>query len=94
MSQHLTPWHESEEQLARSMAAVRQRGRVMMESEAWALALTQLRAVFPDVTEREIDSVGLASVTEPWWLECEAWAIARARARRVERALRAEAAGE
>ena len=93
MSPRLTPWHETEEQLARSMAAVRQRGRVMMESEAWALALTQLRAVFPDVTEREIDSVGLASVTEPWWLECEAWAIARARARRTSSPA-VEASGE
>lgn len=94
MSPRLTPWHDTEEQLQKSMADVRQRGRVMMESEAWALALTLLRKVFPDITEREISGVHLRDVGEPAWLECEAWRIARARARRVEMTLRAEAAGE
>lgn len=95
MSARVTPWHDTEEQLARSMAAVRQRGgRVVMESEAWALGLTLLRKVFPDVTEREIHSVHLGGVDEPGWLECEAWRIARVRARTVEMARCAEAAGE
>lgn len=94
MNARITPWHDTEEQLARSMAAVRERGRVTMESEAWALALTLLRKVFPDVSEREIHSVHLGGVDEPGWLECEAWRIARVRARAVEMARRAEAAGE
>lgn len=76
------------------MEAVRQQGRVSRESEAWAYALTMLRRVFPDVTEHEIHGVGLRDIGEPGWLECEAWRIARARARRVEMALAAEAAGE
>jgi hypothetical protein len=94
VSPRLTPWHDTEEQLARSMARVREQGRVVMESEAWALALTLLRRVFPDVTEREIHCVHLGTIDEPGWLESEAWRIARARARAIGMALRAEAAGE
>lgn len=81
----LTPWHDTEADLARSVATVRANGRIRQESEAWAVALTEARRVFPDVREREIvDHIG--DVGELGWLESLVGAIARRRVRALDAA--------
>jgi len=76
----LTPWHDSEAELARSTAAVRLRGYIRAESEAWAVALTEARRVIPDVVERELQP-HIGHVGDPRWLELLVADVARQRAR-------------
>lgn len=81
----ITPWHDTEQSYTEALRTIRARGKIVMESEAWAWALYLLRRVIPDVSYCEIDGRSLAIVGERGWLEAEAGRIAAARARRVTR---------
>lgn len=81
----ITPWHDTEERYDAALRTIRARGKILVESEAWAWGLYLLRRVIPDVAYPEIDGRSLAIVGERGWLEAEAGRIAAARARRVTR---------